>query len=143
MARKKIKSKRVQFLVLLLFLVIFLPSLLIKIRDIYLAYRLSTNGQTVEGSVLDTWTSRRKGARSYYVEYEFTLDGAVYSASHRATKEVMRQAGETRVVQIYYLPNDPRANAPLFWGESVLGYALRVSWLVLFFTRTRRESPLL
>lgn len=131
MARVTIKSKRVQFLVLLLFLAILLPALLSQVRDIYLAFRLNSSGQTVKGRVNSTWTNRHKGARSYYVEYEFDLGNVTYSARHRATKAVMLQAGETRVVQVYYLPNNPAANAPLFWGDSVFGYVVRVSWMML------------
>ena len=134
MARVRIKSKRTQFLALLLFLALLVPGTLDQVKDMYLAFRLSGSGQTIEGRVANTSTRGRMSAKRYYVEYAFDLDGVTYSTRHSTPEAVMLRARETRTVQIYYLASNPSANAPLFWGESALGYALGRSWGLLLLT---------
>lgn len=129
--RIRVKSKRVQFLGYLLFLAILVPGVFNGVKDIHLAWRLSSDGQVVEGRVIRTWTNRRKGVRSYYVAYEFDLGDLTFRANHSTTEPVMLQARETRLVPVYYLADYPSTNAPQFWGGSLWAYAARMGGVML------------
>jgi hypothetical protein len=72
--------------------------------------------------------------RSFYVAYEFDLGDLTYSANHSATEPVILQARETRSVPVYYLADNPSANAPQFWGDSLLAYAARMGGMMLLLT---------
>ncbi|MBN1997300.1 DUF3592 domain-containing protein [candidate division KSB1 bacterium] len=148
LAKVRIKNKRKYFSSALLFFGLFLWLLMSNFKDIYLAYQLSKRGETVEGVVSKTWTTRARGSRSYHVKYEFAYKNVVYTGQHDALESVMVQARETRVVKVYFLPNNPKVNAPLFWGESVKKYASRsilfipfcIFWCYIFATQIRLTS---
>jgi hypothetical protein len=130
--RRRIKDKRVQVLLMLLTLAIFLFVALDTLVDICLASILAGGEQIVEGETLRTWSRAiSRGRRYHYVAYSFEVEGETYKGEHRVPGEVMDQARKDGVVPIHFLERTPAIHAPPFWGESLLGYLLSSGWAAL------------
>ena len=112
-------------------------------RDQYLD-RLQAEGRTVTGRVTDvTWQQsnlRNPTSRSYFVHYDYVVDGTRFSWNNYASKE---RALRTRVgdpISVTYHPSDPqractslaeersRAAGSGTHGVAVLGFA----WVAVF-----------